>query len=274
MKTSRSACVHKDPDPRDHKGGELPEDVPTAPGVRTPLYDLLKEGVMIQYRDGVMMIWVPDKTAKSLVRILDLVEECFGVALEEVEVYPTTAEAHALRLEFPYSFAGPHVTTEDGPRGVSTGRAPKDCDHKDPQDPCVHKEIQEAVPTPPEGWYRLTDRVCYRVEDGEVVLGHLKGKKVVTMLKADVEELKKLYKALPEECDAAELRRHNQQMGMTNLYGRETYLLRLFANYVGFGGELLRVGRTLRLVKDSQYLREENRRKLSQEMQVIGTSWG
>ncbi len=106
------------------------------------LRDLLKEGVAIQYdrKDGVMMVWVPDRTVRTLTRVVELLGECFGIDPGEVEVHPTTVKTvHKLRLEFPYSFDGPNVSTEDGPRGVTTRVS--HCDHTPRTEGCDHTEL-------------------------------------------------------------------------------------------------------------------------------------
>jgi|Deesub1362B_J571_1020462.scaffolds.fasta_scaffold00743_28 hypothetical protein len=237
------------------------------------LYDLLKEGIAIQYdrKDGVMMVWIPDRTVRTLTRVVELLGECFGVDPGEVEVHPTIVKtAHRLRLEFPYSFDG-HVSTEDDPRGVTTRGS--HCDHTPGTEGCDHTELQEAVPTSlPEGWYRLTDRVCYRVERDEIVIAHQKDGSISTIKRLRLEDLDKLYRRLPEETDIVKLREVAKDLDL-DLRGVEHYVLHLFSNYVRYGGELLKVGRKRVLIKDSTYLREENRRKLRQEMQVIGKPW-
>lgn len=214
------------------------------------LHDLLKEGVAIQYdrKDGVMMIWVPDRTIKTLTRVAELLRECFGIDPDDVEVHPTTVKTvHKLRLEFPYSFEGRQGKEEEG-----EDRS---------------EEVDEG------GWIDLTDSMAYLVEGDILRLGHKKDGRVSTVLKIPMSRLKELYDRLPDEADSSDVRKVAAELDL-NITGLETYIMRVLSRRVEFGGEIVKEGRTLKLIKDSQYLREENRRRFEQEKQVIGTSWG
>jgi len=49
--------------------------------------------------------------------------------------------------------------------------------------------------------------------------------------------------------------------------------MRVLARRVEFGGELVKEGKTLKLIKDTVNVRDEIRKKLAQEKEVIGTPW-
>lgn len=158
-------------------------------------------------------------------------------------------------------FAGPHVDTdaEDVPQG---------CDHTELQEVVTTEQLQQEHL---EGWYPLTDKAVYRVKDGEIKIGFKRGTRVEPFLRVSINELKRLYDNLPDEADSSDVRRLMSELDIQVTPGFETYIMRVLANYVEFGGELIKEGRTLKLLKDSQFLREENRRKLRQELEVIGT---
>lgn len=217
------------------------------------LHDLLKEGVAIQYdrQDGVMMVWIPDRTVGTLTRVVELLGECFGIDPAEVEVHPTTDEADRLRLEFPYSFEG-RQESKEGKEEEGEDRS---------------EEVDEG------GWIDLTDSMAYLVEGDILRLGHKKDGRVSTVLKIPMEQLRMLYDRLPEEADSSDVRKVAAELDLS-ITGFETYIMRVLSRRAEFGGELVKEGRTLKLIKDSDYLREENRRRFEQEKQVIGTPWG
>ncbi len=124
-----------------------------------------------------------------------------------------------------------------------------------------------------DGWTELTDSMLYLIEDGHLRLGHKKDGKINPSLRIPMEQLKELYDRLPDEADSSDVRRVATELNL-NITSFETYIMRVLSRRAEFGGELIKEGRTLKLIKDSQYLREENRRRFEQEKQVIGTPWG
>ncbi len=211
------------------------------------LFNLLREGAAIQYdrQDGIMMVWIPDKTVASLTRITELLKDCFGIDPDNVEVHPVTVKSkHKLRLEFPYDFSVGH-----------------------------RKEPEEEEEVNADGWTELTDSMVYKIEDGHLRLGHKKNGRVNSQLRIPMDQLRKLYDRLPDEADSSDVRRVAAELNLS-ITGFETYIMRVLSRRAEFGGELVKEGRTLKLIKDSQYLREENRRRFEQEKQVIGTPWG
>ncbi len=121
----------------------------------------------------------------------------------------------------------------------------------------------------PRGWIRLTDRVFYRVEDGVLRLANNRN----PILSIDLDVLKELYRKLPEEFETEDLERVAREMNLDNVARFASYIMRFFADRAEFGGELLKIGRKLRFTKDNASVREENRKKLMLEREVIGTPW-
>ncbi len=96
-------------------------------------------------------------------------------------------------------------------------------------------------------WKQLTDAVCYKVENGEVVLGQVKGDKVETLKYIPYNLLEDLYKALPDEANSTDIKAMATAVGIESVSNLETYFMRILANE--FGGEVQRIGRSLILVK-------------------------
>ena len=203
-------------------------------------FDLLKRGVTIQYdeREGIISVWTGSNDFKSIQEVVRLLVDCFGIEERDVAVVPTTARGYKVGLEFPYSFDG--------------------------------VEIQQEVQTDNHLWYPLTDKAYYRVDEEFVRIGFEKGDRIEPVLKVCLEDLKRLYDNIPDEADSAKIRKLIKEMDIQIPAGFETYIMRVLANYVKFGGEILKEGKSIRFLKDTAYLREENRRKMRQELEVIG----
>ena len=115
--------------------------------------------------------------------------------------------------------------------------------------------------------------MAYCIKDGELRLGWRKDGRINTALRIRMDQLKLLYDRLPEDATTSDVRRIAGELDL-NITSFETYIMRVLSRRAEFGGELVKEGRMLKLIKDSDYLREENRRRLEQEKQVIGTPWG
>lgn len=209
-----------------------------------PFFDLLKRGVTIQYdeREGIISVRTGSNDFKSIQEVVRLLVDCFGIEERDVAVVPTTVKGYKVRLEFPYSFDG--------------------------------VEIQQEVQTDNHLWYPLTNKAYYRVDEEFVRIGFEKGDRIEPVLKVCLEDLKRLYDNIPDEADSAKIRKLIKEMDIQIPAGFETYIMRVLANYVKFGGEILKEGKSIRFLKDTAYLREENRRKMRQELEVIGTEVG
>ncbi len=137
----------------------------------------------------------------------------------------------------------------------------------------VEREESEEKEVNADGWTELTDSMVFAIEDGYLRLGHKKDGKVYPVFRIPMDQLRKLYDRLPDEADSSDVRRVAAELNLS-ITGFETYIMRVLSRRAEFGGELIKEGRTLKLIKDSDYLREENRRRFEQEKQVIGTPWG
>jgi|Deesub1362B_J571_1020462.scaffolds.fasta_scaffold00781_18 hypothetical protein len=98
------------------------------------------------------------------------------------------------------------------------------------------------------GWKPLTDKVGYRIEGDDIVLGFKKpDDKIETLKRVPYNLLEDLYKALPDEANSADIVAMATAVGIENVSNLETYFMRILANE--FGGEVQRIGRSLILVK-------------------------
>lgn len=99
-----------------------------------------------------------------------------------------------------------------------------------------------------DGWKPLTDKVGYRIEGDDIVLGFKKpDDKIETLKWVPYNLLEDLYKALPDEANSADIVAMATAVGIENVSNLETYFMRILANE--FGGEVQRIGRSLILVK-------------------------
>jgi len=206
------------------------------------LFDLLKEGVAIRYykKDNTVCVWTENNDVESVVKICNILTECFDIELKDITIFPLKDTKLKIRLEFPFNVSG---------EGDENTEEQNNSD-----------------------WIDLTDKAAYCVKDGELTIGWKKDDKIVNVLRVPMHTLKELYDRLPEEATTADVKRVADEMGL-NIMGFETYIMRVLARRVEFGGEVVKEGKTLKLIKDTASVRDEIRKKLDQEKQVIGTPW-
>jgi len=212
------------------------------------LLDLLKEGVAIRYfkEDNTICVWTENNDVESIVRISNILTECFDIELKDITIFPSKDKKMKIRLEFQLHASG-------------------GCDEK--------SEKGDEDSQNNSDWIDLTDKAVYCVKDGELIIGWKKiNDKIVNALRVPMNTLKKLYDKLPEEASTADVRRVADEMGL-NIANLEGYIMRVLARRVEFGGELVKEGKTLKLIKDTASVRDEVRKKLEQEKEVIGTPW-
>jgi|GEM_PF-3627899 len=206
------------------------------------LLDLLKDGVAIRYfkKDNTLCVWSDNNDAESIVRLCNILIECFDIELKDIAIFPTSDKEMKIRLEFPF--------------------------------PVQHANEEATEEQNNTNWINLTDKAAYCVKDGELIIGWKKDDKIVNVLRVPMDTLKELYDKLPEEATTSDIKRVTDEMGL-NIRGFETYIIRILARRVEFGGEIVREGKTLKLIKDTASVRDEIKKKLEQEKEVIGTPW-
>jgi len=216
--------------------------------------DLLREGVAIRYfkKDNTLCVWTENNDVESIVKISNILTECFDIELKDITIFPTSDKEMKIRLEFPFHVSG-------------------GCDEKTRESDEKSEEGDENSQNNSD-WIDLTDKAVYCVKNGELVIGWKKNDKIVNALRVSMDTLKKLYDKLPEETTTADIKRVAAEMGL-NIAKLESYIMRVLARRVEFGGELVKEGKTLKLIKDTASVRDEVRKKLEQEKEVIGTPW-
>ncbi|MHC1625044.1 MAG: hypothetical protein ACXQS2_03520 [Methermicoccaceae archaeon] len=206
------------------------------------LLDLLEDGVAIRYfkKDNTLCVWSENNDVESIVRLCNILIECFDIELKDIAIFPTSDKEMKIRLEFPF--------------------------------PVQHANEEATEEQNNTNWINLTDKAAYCVKDGELIIGWKKDDKIVNVLRVPMDTLKELYDKLPEEATTSDIKRVTDEMGL-NIRGFETYIIRILARRVEFGGEIVREGKTLKLIKDTASVRDEIKKKLEQEKEVIGTPW-
>jgi len=224
----------------------------------TKLFDLLKEGVAIKYynEDSTIAIWTEHRTADKLIRLAELISECFNVEPSEIEIFPNTDKKMKIRFEFKYQFK-----EQEKPE--------PNIEQEESEEPVIEGDEEANVD---DTWVKITDKCAYRVVNGELIIAWKRVDKFVNALRITMDDLKRLYDTLPDEADSATVRAIAAKIGL-NVSGFETYIMRVLANRVEFGGEVIKEGKVIKLIKEKQELRNEVKRKLEQEKEVIGTPW-
>jgi len=224
----------------------------------TKLFDLLKEGVAIKYykEDSTIAVWTEHRTADKLIRLVEMISECFNVEPSEIEIYPNNDKKMKIRFEFRYQFK-----EQEKPE--------TEIKQEESEEPVIEGDEEANVD---DTWVRITDKCAYRVVNGELVIAWKRVDKFVNALRITMDDLKRLYDALPDEADSTVVRATAAKLGL-NVSGFETYIMRVLANRVEFGGEVIREGKVIKLIKEKHELRNEVKKKLEQEKEVIGTPW-
>ncbi|RLI81507.1 hypothetical protein DRP04_05965 [Archaeoglobales archaeon] len=130
-------------------------------------------------------------------------------------------------------------------------------------------------------WIEINENIRYAYdEENEVfILQYKKDGRFQTLKKFKYEDLKKIWDALPDEATVSDIRSAAKAVGV-NTGNLENYLIRIFT-HVKFGGDLTshnrKIGRPcMVLIKNPEgdfSLAEENRRRLEQEREVIGSMY-
>ncbi len=110
--------------------------------------------------------------------------------------------------------------------------------------------------------------LVYRIEDGVLML-----KKYNTWHKLDYEKVKELFEELPEKASPKDALEAADRIGLSLNYTTALMLFEFYDKNVNFDAVAVKDGRRRYLVKQTYSLREENRKKLAVERDVIGTPY-
>jgi len=206
--------------------------------------------VMQQYRVGLLykeneiVAMLDDSKFQTVKRVVESITEEFGVSLENVSIEAAAKDYWKIKLRIPLE-----VIEFDEAK----------------------TKIDNTESKTNQGWVQLTDKFYYIVEDGLLKIGNRYGNTITPVVKINYEKIKKLYNVLPEKSTTKDLIEKAKEVGVNIPTGCESFVLRVFSRYVDFDAELEKRGKQLYLIKNpSNYLREELRRKLEQEKELIG----
>ena len=153
------------------------------------------------------------------------------------------------------------------------------CDHNTPEAVSTEGIQDSKVKAEDLTWIQYDDSLEYAVsEEHDLLWIRLRNRigHVTSSKKFPLSRVKKLFEKLPERSLSTDIVRVACDVGL-EVGSLATALMKVFANYVAFDAELTTErgdGKHSRyvLVKNPDFsLREENRRKLQQELEVIGT---
>jgi len=122
-------------------------------------------------------------------------------------------------------------------------------------------------------WYDLTSKMCYTVKDGKLLIAYRVGDKLEIKSKFDMEKIGELYKQLPEKSTSKDIKELCEKIGLEIRDPMLTYLMHIFARYIEFGGEIVRDGNKIILIKDDYSLSDEIEKLREIEKSTIGTPY-
>jgi len=109
----------------------------------------------------------------------------------------------------------------------------------------------------------------YYVDDD----GNLRIFKKTASFTLDYEKVKHLFEELPEKVTVKDALKIAEDVGLEIDYPKMLILFDFFDSNVNFDAKVVKEGKTKYLVKENFSLRDENRRKLMVEGEVIGKPW-
>ncbi len=214
---------------------------------------MAQANAVVGYQEGSAYVHVPECRLSTLLMVCRSIVEEFGVSEDEVTVSTHHADRKSwVRLTVPLGTEKEVVEEERdvGESGVEAGESPK----------------QER------GYVKLTDKVMYRVENGELVFVYENNGERKNLFRVDMEDVYALYEELPEKADKSvildTLDRLKVRVPATHIH----YLMQFMASYPVFGCEVVREGNRKVLVKRDSRITEMSD-KLAVEREVIGTPW-
>ncbi len=118
----------------------------------------------------------------------------------------------------------------------------------------------------------LTDKVGYRIDNGDLVLLYRHHTKMHPIYRADMQDIYSLYEELPEKSDKNTILDTAGRLGLKLSSGHVHYIMQFLAEYPVFSAELIREKNKSYLIKRDDGIREM-KDKLAVERETIGTPW-
>lgn len=201
----------------------------------------------LNYRKDSLLVGLRKATLKELLLVGGVLEEEFGVKPELIAI--TYHDSH-IALTVPLSGTKQEVVEKDG-----------------------KEEVEETGGTEGEQHFvKLTDKVGYRVESGELVLVYENNGSRQNLFRVDMQKVYDLYDELPEKVDKGAILDALDRLKIRVPAIHVHYLMQFLASYPVFSAEIVREGNRKYLVKrDGRVM--EMRDKLAVEREVIGAPW-
>jgi len=215
-----------------------------------PLFEILRKGSAIVYnrREKKIKVFTECKTLDDVNFVAEKVCELFGVDKSEVRISPE--KSWGFKLEFDYDFGNIFNN------------------HSNPEPEESVEDIANDNPKPKKNVDLRKSKFEYE-KVGDLLIIR-KGKRKYVF---NYEKVKFFFEDLPprtylrEACDLA------KRYGINSEYHAMLALFEFFDKDVNFDAELVSEGINKVLVKTSYSLRDEHRRKMFIEGEVIGKPW-
>ena len=223
-----------------------------------PLFEILKRGSAIVYnvKEKKVKVFSSCTTFDEVEFVAERICELFGVDKKEVKMFPE--KNWGMRFEFEYEFSEKTVEKEEKTEENSENNPEK-------KENSVEQEQKLQSPKKEKKGRR---RFEYE-RDGDTLILRLGNRSYVF----DYETVKEFFEELPKKVSVREAYDIANELGMNVSLHAVLALFEFFDRDVNFDAELMNEGMNKVLVKTDFSLREENRRRLTLEGEVIGRPW-
>ena len=214
-----------------------------------PFHEVMRRvRAKLVYLDDELVVGLEDPKLKDLISVADALVESLRISFDEISV--TVHDSH-IALIAPFG-AEQEVVGEEEVGEVEGKKA---------------EEVSE------DGIVWLTDKVGYRLENGDLVLVYRGEKASYNLARVDMQKLYELYEELPERANKNDIVQVMKKLNIKFPATNVNYLMLFFSKYPLFDAELVKEGNTNYLVKRDGSVAEEVRKQMAIEKEVIGTPW-
>lgn len=225
-------------------------------------HEVMKEvRAKLLYGKEDILLGLNKPTMKDIILAWNAIKEEFGCKPEETEVI--FHDGHiCLRAKY-----GKRKDVKREEQQVEIKELTEPVKQKDEQKSGEIQEIAEEQ----EG-IKLTDKVSYTIDNGDVVLKYEHNGKVQNMMRLDMEKIYALYEELPEKACKDEVYEVAKKLNIKIARSNVVYLMHFIRAYPVFSADMVMEGGKWYLVKkDVEY--SEMKSKLEIEREVIGNPW-
>ncbi len=202
------------------------------------------------YQSNELLVGLKNPTLRALLSVWEAIKDEFGVDADSIVI-----EYHDEHITLTVPFGTEKEVMEEEKEEV------------------VDSDVEaEESPKQKEDYVRLTDKVMYRVENGELIFVYDGNGTRHNLFRVDMQRIYDLYDELPEKADRKAVTDVLERLKVRVPASHVNYLMQFLASYPVFSAELVKEkGRNYLIKKDSRVT--EMRDKLSVEREVIGTPW-